>query len=90
MSSIYLQMPISPNNPVYSFEDFKARYLELTGENVPLKPQKNDVGNGVSTHYLMGSWRLTQEHADILASEFPMVTVSSRGVWPAGWVAHQG
>lgn len=80
--SIYLQMPIQPDNPVYSFEDFKARYLELTAEKIQNTPLINEQ----ETHYLVGSWRLTQETADQLSSEFPMVIISVKGVWPVGWV----
>ena len=79
--SIYLQIPIQPNNPVYSFEDFKTRYLELTNERIQISP----LVNTQETHYLVGSWRLTQTIADQLASEFPMVIISVKGVWPVGW-----
>ena len=84
--SIYLQMPIQPDNPVYSFDDFSARYLELTGEAV----QSGPLTNTQETHYLIGSWRLTQTIADQLASEFPMVIISAKGVWPIGWVTKTG
>lgn len=81
--TLYVQMPIAPNNPVYSYEDFKARYLELTGEKV----QDNPLVNLQQTHYLVGSSRLTQAIADQLVSEFPPVTITN--VWPAGWVILQ-
>jgi len=80
--SIYLRMPITPDNPVYSFEDFKVRYLELTGENI----QQSPLTNTQETHYMTGSSRLTQAIADQLDSEFPMVIISNKGVWPVGWV----
>jgi len=83
--SIYLKMPIQPNNPVYTFEEFSARYLELTNEKI----QVNPLTNVQETHYMVGSWRLTQEIADQLASEYPMVIISARGVVPVGWATKE-
>ena len=83
MNSRYLKMPIAPNNSVYLFEDFKARYLELTGENIQDAPLTNEQ----ETHYMVGSSRLTQEDADTLASEFPMVNITNS--WPVGWVTKE-
>ena len=72
-----------PDNPVYSFEDFKARYLELTGEKIQDYPLVNEQ----ETHYLVGSSRLTQEIADQLVSEFPPVTITN--TMPVGWVTKE-
>jgi len=80
MTSLYLKMPIQPDNPVYSFEDFKVRYKELTGESIQPNPPQNEQG----THYLVGSWILTQEIADQLIDEFPPVTIGN--TIPVGWV----
>ena len=78
--TLFIKMPILADNPVYSFEDFKARYLELTGEKIQNDPLENDQ----ETHYLVGSSRLTQEIADQLISEFPMVTIAN--AIPTGWI----
>jgi hypothetical protein len=72
-------MPIAPNNPVYTLERFKNRYLELVGEKIQDHPNVNRQ----NTHYLVGSSRLTQGMANQLAAEFPMVTVTNQ--WPAAW-----
>lgn len=81
--TLYLKMPIAPDTPVYSFEDFKARYLELTGEKIQDSPLENEQ----ETHYLVGSSRLTQEKADQLTSEFPPVTIVN--TWPTGWITKE-
>lgn len=77
--TIFVQMPININTPVYSLAKFKARYLELTGESVQDNPPQNAQG----THYIIGSSRLTQVHADQLANEFPQVIISN--AFPVGW-----
>lgn len=81
--TLFIKMPIAPDTPVYSFEDFKARYLELTGEKI----QDNPLENEQETHYLVGSWRLTQTIADQLVSEFPPVTIAN--IIPVGWVTKE-
>lgn len=78
--TIFLQMPIVPNNPIYTYEGFKARYLEVTGERIQSRPLENAQG----THYMVGSSRITQAQAAQLASEFPMVTITNN--WPVAWV----
>lgn len=81
--TLFIQMPIAPDNPIYDFDSFKARYLELTGEKV----QDNPLTNEQETHYLVGSWRLTQTLADQLTTEFPMVTIVN--AFPMGWVTKE-
>lgn len=66
-------------NPNYTYDGFKARYLELTNESIQTQPLENEQG----THYLVGSSRLTQVIADQLKSEFPMVSITDN--WPVGW-----
>jgi len=76
--SIYLQIP---SKAPFDYVDFSARYLELSGEHAVANPQQNIQ----ETHYIIGSWRMTEAVADQLASEYPLVTVSARGVWPVGF-----
>lgn len=76
----FIKMPITPDTPVYSFEDFKTRYLELTDEKIQDSPLENEQ----STHYLVGSSRLTQDIADQLTDEFPQVSIIN--IWPIGWI----
>ena len=66
--------------PTTGSQGFKDRYLELTGEKIQASPIINDV----ETHCLVGSSRITQEHADILSSEFSNITIGEN--IPAGWV----
>lgn len=85
MSVIFLKMPIAPNNPVYSFENFKTRYLELMIDNgTSQKIQETPVINEQETHYLISSRLLPQSIADQLISEFPMVVQTN--TWPVGWI----
>lgn len=81
--STYLQMPIAPNNPVYTLAKFKTRYLEVVGEHI----QDGPVENAQGTHYLVGSSRLIQAQAVQLAAEYPMVTITDH--WPVGWVTKE-
>lgn len=69
-----------PSKAPFDINAFKARYLELTGEKI----QGNPLVNDVETHYLVGSSRLTQEIADKLTSEFPLVNIAK--TMPAGWI----
>lgn len=77
--TLFIKMP--KQNP--HLEGFKADYLATTGEKIQDTPLENDQG----THYLVGSSRLTQEHADELASRNPSVTIMNS--WPAGWVTKE-
>lgn len=81
--TLFLKMPIAPNNPVYTLEGFKNRYLELTGEMIQSKP----LTNTQETHHLVGSSRLTPEIAEQLESEFPPVSIINK--WPSGWVTKE-
>jgi len=76
MSTIFLKIP---SKAPFDMDAFKARYLELTGEGI----QSNIAQNTQETHYLIGSSRLTQEVADQLSSEFPLV--SNMTSFPASW-----
>lgn len=77
--TLFIKMPVE--SPF--FEDFKARYLELTGEKI----QDNPLTNEQETHYLVGSSRLLQDKADQLVSDFPTVSISN--VMPIGWVTKE-
>ena len=81
--TLFIKMPIAPDNPVYSFEDFKVRYLELTEESIQSTPLTNEQ----ETHYLVGSSRLTQEISDQLTSEFPPVSIAN--TIPVGWITKE-
>lgn len=74
---------MNQSNPNYSYSSFKERYVELTGEKIQDTPLTNEQ----ETHHLVGSSRLTQEVADQLSSEFPMVTISNS--MPVGWITKQ-
>ncbi|MGR3179848.1 MAG: hypothetical protein ACUZ8E_17550 [Candidatus Anammoxibacter sp.] len=79
--TIFIKMPImNQSNPNYTLDGFKARYLELTNESIQTEPLENEQG----THYLVGSSRITQEVADQLKDEFPMITFIDE--IPDGWV----
>jgi len=72
--SIYLKIPILANNPVYSPEDFQARYLELTTargdpENFVLNNMREEAG----VNQMSGSTKLHIDDAATLKSEFPMI-----------------
>lgn len=79
---VYVQMPIMPNNPIYTWEAYRTRHLEVTGHKIPAKASQNTQG----THYLSGevAAHLIQEHQDTLKAEFNMVLYTDG--WPNGWV----
>ena len=82
MSRIYVQMPILPNNPIYSWDDYRTRHFAVTGYKIPAGCSQNTQG----THYLSGELveHFTEAQQDTLKSEFPMVLYTDG--WPVGWV----
>ena len=67
--SIYLKIPIVPENPIFTQEAFAARYLELTGEIYVLDNMREVAG----VNQMSGSSVCTEEIAIQLKTEFPMV-----------------
>ena len=69
---------------IYSSEDFKARYLELTAEKIQDQPLKSANGTGL----MVGSSRLTQILADQIMVEFPTIKIVT--TFPVDWVSIEG
>lgn len=82
--TIYIQIPILPNNPVYSAESFSERYFELTGEIYKLNNMKEEAG----IMQMTGSSRCTEEQAIQLKQEFPMMNyyIQMSKELPFGWI----
>lgn len=69
VNNTYIQIPLLPNNPIYTKEDFAADYLATTGE-VWLHNNIQDE-NGVVE--MMGSTRCTEAMAADLKTRWPMM-----------------
>lgn len=79
----YIKMPINPVGQ-YNFEDFKARFLELTNMSI----QENPLENVSGTHYLVGTEKLSDATQDMIKAEFPQVTYTNHA-FPPGWVTKE-
>ncbi|MBI1425819.1 MAG: hypothetical protein GC149_20540 [Gammaproteobacteria bacterium] len=62
-------MTIRVTWPKSQDEQFRARYLAVTGEIIQGEPAENADG----TFYSVGSARIQQGHIDTLSAEFPDV-----------------
>ena len=67
--TIYIKIPILPNNPVYSAEDFAADYLNVTGEIFILDSMKEEAG----IMQMTGSSICTEAQAIELQGRWPMM-----------------
>ena len=81
--TIYTQIPILPNNPVFTPEDFAADYLATTGEEYVLMNMEEEAG----VNQMSGSSRITEAQAAELAGRWPMMTyyVQTGTELPPGW-----
>lgn len=81
--TIYLQIPILANNPVYSPEAFAADYLDTTGEIYVLGNMHEQAG----VMQMSGSSRITEAQAAELKTRWPMMKfyVSTDGELPPNW-----
>ena len=67
--TIYIKIPISPNNPIFTQEDFAADYLATTGEIYVLNNMQEEAG----INQMGGSSRITEAQAIELQGRWPMM-----------------
>lgn len=67
--AIYIKIPISPNNPIFTQEDFAADYKATTGEGYVLGNMLEEAG----VNQLTGSHRITEAQAVELKGRWPMM-----------------
>ena len=81
---IYIQIPIAPNNPIFTPEDYAVDYLETTGEGWVQLNMEEEAG----VRMMMGTTRATEAHCIELKSRWPMMTykVTDNHELPAGWI----
>ena len=75
-----IQIPILPDNPVWNWEDFAVDYHSRTNEYVGTL-----ATNVQETHYLFCSARMTQQVADQLDVDYPMIIITPTGARPTNW-----
>ena len=82
--TIYLQIPIADENPIFTAEDFATDYLATTGEGWVMMNMEEQTG----VRMMMGSSRCTEAQAAELKTRWPMMTykVTDNHELPAGWI----
>ena len=66
---IYIKIPIAPNNPIFTQEDFAADYLATTGEGFVLGNMLEQAG----INQMTGSSWITETQAIELKGRWPMM-----------------
>ena len=82
--TIYIQIPILANNPIYNSEDFSADYLATTGEVWVMLNMQEQAG----VNMMMGSSRATEAQVAELKTRWPMMSWYKQidNEYPPGWV----
>lgn len=67
--TLYIQIPILANNPIFTQEDFAADYLVVTGEIFILDNMQEEAG----VMQMTGSSRITEAQSIELKTRWPMM-----------------
>lgn len=78
--TIYIRIPISPDNPVFTPENFAAAYLAKTGEVFVLSNMREEAG----VMQMTGSNRATEAQMQELKVDYPMMKYDLE--MPANWI----
>lgn len=82
--TIYIQIPILPDNPIFTPEDFAADYLATAGEIFVLMNMQEAAGVRMMT----GTTVCTEAQAAELKSRWPMMSWYKQldQEYPPGWI----